>query len=221
VLHDIPTKGKYSKEYSLTILPHNVPTTARGDFAPPASKAPIAPNRASCAHQRPRRDTLANYRDHTGDSEFRPWKSRWRSGGRREVEDNGGRRRKKSTGLPFVPSAGGRPGQPPPVNFAAELLRRPISTAGGRSWRTWWLTVGPGFSDWHWGSVVQWMRNGPAFQCFTHDMACSAERAERMSEWSGCQLEREVARWPSDPTRRRARTPVGYTERLWNGPWGG
>jgi hypothetical protein len=42
-------------------------------------------------------------------------------------------------GSPFVPSSegGGQPGQPMPANFAAELLHRPISTAGGRSSGTW------------------------------------------------------------------------------------
>jgi hypothetical protein len=39
----------------------------------------------------------------------------------------------RSTQIPFVPSPGGRPGQPMPASFAAEQLRRPSSTVGGRS----------------------------------------------------------------------------------------
>jgi hypothetical protein len=39
----------------------------------------------------------------------------------------------RSTQNPFVPSPGGRTGQPTPVSFAVEQLHRPSSTAGGWS----------------------------------------------------------------------------------------
>jgi hypothetical protein len=97
------------------ISPLSVLTTARADFAPLASNyqrtelrsRQIGPHE----HTRYRVGTpwpttattqVMLTRNHCA-SELLPWKSRRRNGGRREIEDKGGRRRKERTGLSLYP----------------------------------------------------------------------------------------------------------------------
>jgi hypothetical protein len=80
-------------------------------------------------------------RDHGG-SEFHPWESRRRIGGWREVENKGGRRRKKCTGRPLYPVWGVSPVSPcPPTSWQSCRI--------GRSPRRWtrWRSVGGDRAD--------------------------------------------------------------------------
>jgi hypothetical protein len=197
VLHDIPTKGKYLKGYSPTILPLSVLTTARGDFAPPTSNyrctelrsRQIGPRKHTRDHAGTTWPTTSTtlvmlMRNHNG-SELLPWKSQRQNGGRREIEDKGGRRRKERTGLPLYPVREVGPVSPRPrISWRSCCVGRiPRQVRGAEERGGWqWVPdtatsgVAARFSGW---------RNGPTCQCFTHDTVCWVEHAKGIGEWDG------------------------------------